>query len=79
MEIAIKNIKRSKNKYTSITILLVICMISYITVSTYINYEKESSNLANEYDVDAELRLKQAANLDYKSIFNDYEIKYKEK
>ncbi len=78
-KIAIKNIKRNKNKYRVITILLVVIMTSYIAVSTYINYEKESSDLANEYDVDAELRLNSMSNLDYKSVFNDYEGRYGEK
>ena len=40
---AITNLKRNKNKYRFITTLLAICMVSFISVSTYINYEKESA------------------------------------
>ena len=75
-KIAIKNIKRNKNKYRVITILFVVCMTSYIAVSTYISYEKESADLANKYDVDAEMNLNSMPDLDYKSIFRDYEVKY---
>ena len=57
-KLALKNLKRNKNKYRIITILLVICMISYITVSAYINYEKEVADMVNEYDVDAEVVLR---------------------
>jgi len=39
-KIAIKNIKRNINKYRVITTLLIVCITAYITVSTYINYEK---------------------------------------
>ena len=65
------NLKRNKNKYRVITILLVICMTSYIAVSTYINYEKETSNLATDYDVDAVLTFNKS-NTDYKSVLNNY-------
>ncbi len=75
-KIAIKNIKRNRNKYRLITILLVICMTSYIAVSTYINYEKATADLVNEYDVDAKINLDSTLNIDYKSILNDYEIIY---
>lgn len=75
-KMAIKNIKRDKNKYRSITILLVVCMTSYIVVSTYINYEKAMADLVNEYDVDAKLSLDSRLNTKYKSILNDYEIRY---
>ena len=72
-KLAIKNIRRVKNKYRFITILLVICMTSYIVVSTYINYEKRTADLVDEYDSDAELMVNPT--VDYKSIINDYEIK----
>lgn len=76
-KMAIKNIKRNRNKYRLITILLVICMTSYIAVSTYINYEKATADLVNEYDVDAKINLDSTLNnIDYKSILNDYEIIY---
>lgn len=75
-KMAFKNLKRNKNKYRVITILLVICMTSYIVISTYINYEKETAELVSEYDVDAELYFEPTSNIDYKSIFEDYEEKY---
>lgn len=76
-KMAIKNIKRNRNKYRLIIILLVICMTSYIVVSTYINYEKATAGLVNEYDVDAKINLDSTLNnIDYKSILNDYEIIY---
>ena len=78
-KMAIKNIKRNRNKYRLIIILLVICMTSYIVVSTYINYEKATAGLVNEYDVDAKINLDSTLNIDYKSILNDYEIIYESK
>ena len=66
------NLKRNKNKYRVITILLVICMTSYIAVSTYINYEKETASLATNYDVDARLTFDNKSDIDYKSILNNY-------
>ena len=65
-------LKRNKNKYKIITILLVICMTSYITISTYINYEKVAANLIDEYDVDAELELSENSNKYYKTILDNY-------
>ena len=73
---AIKNIKRNKNKYRIITILLVVCMISYIAVSTYISYEKATAELVSQYDVDAQLKIDSESNIDYKGILSDYEAKY---
>lgn len=70
--LALKNLKRNKNKYKIITILLVICMTSYITISTYINYEKVTANLIDEYDVDAELELSENSNKYYKTILDNY-------
>lgn len=78
-KVAIKNIKRNKNRYRTITILLVVCMTIYITVSTYMNYEKATADLVNEYDVDAKLNFDATLNIDYKSIFNGYENKYANK
>lgn len=74
-KIALKNYKRNKNKYRVITILLVICMTSFITVSTYINYEKEASNLVDQYGVDAELSVIDNAKAIYKSILDNYKNK----
>lgn len=71
-KIAFKNSKRNKNKYRVITILLVICMTSYITITTYINYEKVAANLIDEYDVDAELELSENSNKYYKTILDNY-------
>lgn len=74
-KIAIKNIKRNKSKYVIITILLVICMTSYIVVSTYIQYEKETAKIVNKYDSDAKLIIDSTQNINYKKILNDYENK----
>lgn len=71
-KLAFKNLRRNKNKYRIITILLVICMTSYITISTYIKYEKVAANLIDEYDVDAELSLSENSNKYYKSILDNY-------
>ena len=71
-KLAFKNSRRNKNKYRIITILLVICMTSYITISTYINYEKVATNLIDEYDVDAELTLSENSNKYYKTILDNY-------
>ena len=70
--LALKNLKSDKNKYKIIRILLVICMTSYITISTYINYEKVAANLIDEYDVDAELELSENSNKYYKTILDNY-------
>lgn len=75
-KMAIKNIKRNRSKYRIITILLVVCMTSYIVVSTYINYERTTSELVSEYDVDAKLNFDSTLNIDYKTILNDYKDKY---
>lgn len=72
-KVAIKNVKRNKNKYSIIIILLVICMLSYITINTYIQYEKESAKLINEYDSDAKLSIDSTQNINYKKILKDYE------
>lgn len=71
-KLAFKNSRRNKNKYRIITILLVICMTSYITMTTYINYEKVAANLIDEYDVDAELGLSENSNKYYKTILDNY-------
>lgn len=72
-KVAVKNIRRVKSKYKIVTILLVICMTSYIVVSTYINYEKQTADLVDEYDSDAELIMD--STVDYETIFSDYEAK----
>lgn len=74
-KLALRNIKRNKSKYRIITILLVICMTSYIAISTYINYEKQLAELVNEFDVDAELRVDTDLEIDYKNILNEYKTK----
>ena len=71
-KLALKNLKRNKNKYKIITILLVICMTSYITITTYINYEKVAANLIDEYDVDAQISLYENSSNYYKSILDNY-------
>lgn len=78
-KMAIKNVKRNKSKYRVITILLVICITSYIAISTYIAYEKESSDLINEYDVDAKLIIQLNSNANYKELLRNYEQKYNKK
>lgn len=72
-KVAIKNVKRNKNKYSIIIMLFVICMLSYITINTYIQYEKESAKLINEYDSDAKLSIDSTQNINYKKILKDYE------
>ena len=47
-------------------------MTSYITITTYINYEKVAANLINEYDVDAELNISENSNKYYKTILENY-------
>ena len=71
-KIALKNSKRNKNKYRIITILFVICMTSYITMTTYINYEKVAEDLMDEYDIDAEIDFSGDSNQYYKSILDNY-------
>ena len=86
-KIAIKNIRRDGNKYKLITFLLVICITTFVSVSTYIKYEKETADLVDEYDVDAELELSGEyeesedgkVRLDYKTILENYEKQYKKK
>ena len=73
--LALTNLKRNKNKYRVITILFVICMTAFTSVSTYINYEQETAKLATNYDVDAELRFDLVSNIDYKQIINNYSEK----
>lgn len=70
---AITNLKRNKNKYRFITTLLAICMVSFISVSTYINYEKESADLVTDYDVDADIEFEENG-IDYKEILDNYTI-----
>ncbi len=78
-KIAIKNIKRNRNKHRFITILLVVCMTSYIAINTYIKYEKETSKLVTQYDVDAEIGFSSDLNFDYKAMLKNYETKCKDK
>ena len=74
--IAVKNIKRNRNKYYLITCLLVVCMISYISVTTYINYEKQSAELITEYDVDADLSFEEHSSNSFYKIIKTYENQY---
>ena len=75
-EVAIRNIKRSKNQYKFIITLLVICITAYISVSTYIKYENEATDLIEQYDVDAELNIPK--NINYSYILENYALKYKD-
>lgn len=77
-KLALRNIKRNKNKYRVITILLVVCMTSYIGVTTYINYEKVSAEIVSEYDVDAELHMDSSLNINYEKLLNGYKVKYED-
>lgn len=75
-KLAIKNIKRNKSKYRLITLLLIISITSFIAMSTYLKYEKETADIATEYDVDAGFW---ATYKDYETILQDYERKYNKK
>ena len=79
--LAYKNIKRNSGKYKIITFLLIVCITSYISISTYISYEKYIADLVTKYDVDAQLYVGETGenvlNLeDYKEIIKDYNEKY---
>lgn len=69
--IALKNLKRNKSKYRIITILLVICMTSYIIAETYIKYEERTSDLIDNFDVDALFYYREDY-IDYETIFDNY-------
>mgnify|MGYP004670615557 FL=1 len=75
-KLAIKNIKRNKSKYRLITLLLIISITSFIAMSTYLKYEKETADIATEYDVDAGFW---ATYKDYETILKEYERKYNKK
>ncbi len=72
-KLAVKNVKRQKNRYRIIMLLVVVCLVSYIATSTYIEYEKETAELIEEYDYDVKFFLTQETKFDYETIFNDYE------
>ena len=85
-KIAVKNIKRNRSKYRVITLLLVVSITSFIAMSTYLKYEKETADLIMQYDVDAEISFMPeyisenkgtVYNIDYKDILKEYEEKYK--
>ncbi len=87
-KVAIKNIRRNKSRYTLIMILLIINITIFISISTYIRYEKETSDLVTEYDVDAEIfplprAMYEEMGIDvrekYKEIIKDYETRYNRK
>ena len=69
--LALNNAKRNRSRYRVITILLTVCMTSYIAVTTYVNYEKEAASLVTEYDVDVGFVF-YPSNTDYKLLMNDY-------
>ncbi len=71
-KVAIKNIKRNKSKYRLITLLLIISITSFIAMSTYLKYEKETADIATEYDVDAGFW---ATYKDYETILKEYNKK----
>lgn len=75
-KLALRNVKRNKNKYRTIVILLVVCITSYITVNTYINYEEATASLVDKYDVDAQIYVDAEQNIDYKAILSNYEKEY---
>lgn len=75
-KVAIKNIKRNKSKYRLITLLLIISITSFIAMSTYLKYEKETADIATEYDVDAGFLV---ISKDYETILKEYEKKYNKK
>lgn len=75
-KVAVKNIKRNKSKYRLITLLLIISITSFIAMSTYLKYEKETADIATEYDVDAGFW---ATTKDYETILKEYEKKYNKK
>lgn len=75
-KVAIKNIKRNKSKYRLITLLFIISITSFIAMSTYLKYEKETADIATEYDVDAGFW---ATYKDYETILKEYEKKYNKK
>ncbi len=78
-KLAIKNVKRNKSKYRIITFLLIICTTSYIAISTYISYQKETSNLVKVFDVDAAFGVSRDFNISYKKIIDEYEKIYSDK
>lgn len=71
--LALKNLKRNKSKYRIIVILFVVCMVSFIAISTYIEYEKEVANLAIDFDIDANIHFSSDSNIDYKTLLANYE------
>ena len=86
--VAIKNVKRDKSKYRFITILLVVSITSFIAISTYLEYEKETADIVTEYDVDAEISflpkyvceyMGLQSYADYENILKNYEKQYNEK
>lgn len=77
-KVAIKNIRRNSSKYRIITILLVICQVSYISISTYISYEKKIANVISDYDVDARAQFDKDMNINYKELFSNYKTNYDE-
>lgn len=75
-KLALRNVKRNKNKYRTIVILLVVCITSYITVNTYINFEEATASLVDKYDVDAQIYVDAEQNIDYKAFLSNYEKEY---
>lgn len=76
--IAIKNIRRNKSKYRLIIFLLIVCITSFISLGTYLRYEKETADLMSEYDVDAILNFYDSTGntYNYIAILKKYEKIY---
>ena len=80
--VAIKNVKRNKSKYRTITILLVISITAFIAASTYLKYEKETADIVTVYDVDANIDHmleNYVENKEYVNILNEYKNRYNKK
>ena len=87
-KVAIKNAKRNKSKYRVITLLLVVSITSFIAMSTYLKYEKETADIVTEYDVDAQISLmtedifqnmNMTEDISYTNILQNYEKQYNKK
>lgn len=78
-KIAIKNFKRNKSKYKIIVVLLIVCMTSYIAISTYVRYEKEAADLINEHDVDMAMLVDTIFYNDIQNIIKWYSEKFDDK
>lgn len=75
-KVAIKNMRRNSSKYRIISILLIVCQVSFISISTYINYEKKIANVISDYDIDARAQIDGDIDFNYKKVFDDYKTNY---